>query len=158
MLQIKSFPIKDGEAMSEFLKKNILHGKSSILISEGMLAIPYEDGEAPNNAQLILQAMEDKNMMNDQLVPIIHSQKVLEKTIEGITKQIEALDEKANVKTGDKKADYTNEQECKKEIKRLENVRAQSDNQRIMNQAEITRITINLDVYDETIAKLKAEK
>ncbi len=158
MLQIKSFKISEGEAMSEFLKKNILHGKSNILVSEGMLAIPYEDGEAPNNAQLILQAMEDKNMMKDQLVPIVHSQRVLEKTIEGITKQIEALDEKANVKTGDKKADYSNEQECKKEIKRLENVRTQSDNQRIMNQAEITRIMTNLDVYDETIARLKAKK
>lgn len=48
----------------------------------------------------------------------------------------------------------TNEK-ADKEIKRLENVKAQKENQLLMNQAEITRIHTNLAVYDEQIHNLE---
>lgn len=164
MLKIKSFSIGEGEAISEFLSHNVLHGKSNILISEGQLAIPYEDGLAPNKEQLILMAMEDKNMMADTLSPITHSQRVLELQIIGVEKQIgeqkaiiEKLEGSSESNPKAKKEVYNEIKNAEKEIKRLENVRTQTENQMIMNQAEITRITMNLAVYDETIAKLKAE-
>ncbi len=165
MLQIKSFNIGDGEIISEFLKHNVPHKSANILISEGQLAIPYEDGLAPNKEQLILMAMEDKNMMADTLSPITHSQRVLELQIIGVEKQIgeqKAIIEKLEIITSEsnpkgKKEVYNDIKNAEKEIKRLENVKTQTENQMIMNQAEITRITMNLAVYDETIAKLKEE-
>lgn len=167
MLQIKSFKIDDSEGMSKFLKEYVLHGKSNILSSEGVLAIPYEDGLPPTNGQIITTIMEEKNTMMEALRPIVHSQRVMEVELVGIDKQIEeqktlfkdiipavGKKETAEEKEVNSAIRKTNEK-ADKEIKRLENVKAQKENQLLMNQAEITRIHTNLAVYNEQIHNLE---
>lgn len=173
MLQVKSFKIEDGDKLTEFMKTHMLHGKSNILISNGYLAVPIEDGTGPNTEQLILSTMEDREVMRAQSLPIVHSQRVIEIEILGIDKQFDehntkiveadALYKNSKDKTKTDKEQFSGQKtayEAKKkaeaEIKRLENVKVQKENQHLLNQAELTRMAINIAVYDETIANLEA--
>ncbi len=171
MLKLKSFKISERDEASKFLETNMLHGKSSILVSEGQVMIPYEDGTPPSVIHLILSAKEDRNNFEDQLIPIVHSQRVLEVDIAGVTKQIEdnkakfvpLLTVDAKLSKADKKEVETKNSvirsgndKIQKEITRLENVKAQKENQIVFNNAEITNKRSNIAVFTETIANLEA--
>ncbi len=153
MLQIKSFKITDGAGVSEHLRKFRLAEGASILISNGELAVPYEDGEPMNASQRVIQLKVEKEEFEQKARLILHSQRVLEIQKEGTSKAIE--EENAKIKANSKrKEDYDINKSAEKEIKRLQNVIDQTDNQILMNQAELTRIMNNITAYDEKIAEL----
>ncbi len=153
MLQVKSFKISDGEGISALLRQYRLAEGANMLITNGEIAVPYEDGEPMNKVQTIIFNKELMNEENNKMDLIIHSQKVLEIQNNGVKKQIEDTKAKINYTPGnleDKKANL----DVEKEVKRLENVLTQNENQILMNQAEITRMLTNIAVHEETIANL----
>lgn len=157
MIQIKSFKIEEGEEISKFLETHILHGKSSILVSEGKLAIPYEDGRLPTKEQLIANVYEDIILFQDQMAPLVHSNRVNEVTLSGIDTQI-TEHEATLIPTPQTKEEIKINNAAQKEIKRLkEVVRPQYESQILMNKAEITRMATNIAVYQETITILQSE-
>lgn len=156
MLLVKSFKITDGEGISEFLKKYRLASGANMLISNGEIAVPYEDGEPMNNAQMLIQLKEEKEGMKEKIRLVVHSQRVLEIQANGIKKELEEVNSKIEIAPTGKKA-YAANKEADAKIKRLTNVLDQNENQMLLNQAELTRLRTNVEVYDEQIAEIEKE-
>lgn len=153
MLKVASFEITDAKGINDLLSKYRLASGAHILISEGKLAVPYEDGEAPNSSQKLVTAKEQMHIIKAQVDIIVHSQKVLEIQERGILKQIEDLKaETAGEPSREKKA---LEKINRTKITQLENVLNQTRNQMLMNQAEITQKMTNVQVYEDTISELE---
>lgn len=156
MLQVKSFKISDGEGISEFLQKYRIAEGGSMLISDGEIALPYEDGAPMNKAQKGIFLKEQINVMQMKKDIILHSNKVMEIEIKGIFEQIEK--QKALVVDGaHEKLQRETNTAAKKEIERLQNMIDQKNNQLIMNNAELTNMAINIAVWEESIAQLEQE-
>jgi len=152
MLKVKSFKISDDKGINELLTNYRMASGAHILVSEGSLCIPYEDGEKPNKSQLICSLAEQRNNTQTQLDLLIHSQLVLDIQAKGIRKEIERCE--AELVTPDSKESYDKGKNLKDEVKRLQNVLSQTENQIVMNQSEVTRLNTNIAVFEESIAKL----
>ena len=61
MLKVKSFKFSDADGMNDLLSKYRLASGASIMVSNGELVIPYEDGQAPTKGNLISQLAELRN-------------------------------------------------------------------------------------------------
>lgn len=152
MLRVKAFPITDDKGINDLLFKSRLASGANILISDGNVLVPYEDGAAPNKDQIRVALLEEKLGQEKQSSLMVHSQMVLELQGKGIEAEIERL-EKSIIAPNNKEA-YDSRQKAQKEIARLQNVLDQTNNQVIQNQAELTRIQTNITVYDKRIAGL----
>ncbi len=154
MLKVKSFKISDSEAMNKLLSENLLAQGASILVSNGEVAIPYEDGVSENKNQKFVRLMEEKNKIELQIETITHSQKVLMNKIEGVNNQLNTLtaDEK---EAESKKETYDNSKKIKDEKKRLKNVINQFEISMVNNAAELTNKFEEIKVYNEEIKELE---
>jgi hypothetical protein len=157
MLQVKSFSVQDGEKISKFLEENTLAKDATILITNGYLAIPYEDGRDLTLQQRMTRAKEQINFQQGLLLVANHDQRKLEVRIFGIKQEIEKVEERISRKTGDKKRDYDLEKEGQKEIKVFENMIANHEASLKQGQAHITDIMIDLSVYKEELHTLEVE-
>jgi len=150
MLRVKSFKIEDSEGINKLLDTNRLAPGAHILLSGGELCIPYEDGEPETNTQKIVAIKEQKNVIIKEMDIIRHSQKVLSLLInesKARINQYEADLEEAKskkVNKGDITAKLTAER----------NSLTQLENQQLQNNAEQTRLTLNLEMFDEQIEEL----
>lgn len=157
MLQVKSFDITEGEEISKFLHLYRLAEGAHVFISEGKLAIPYEDGNPMTVSQRVIQLQVEKSEFTEKQRLMVHSQRVLEIQKQGIEKEMARVKESINM-TPSGKEDYDKNKSADAELKRLQNVSDQTDNQILMNQAELTRIMTNIAVYDEAIAQLSSKE
>lgn len=171
MLKVKSFKIKDDKGINNLLLNYRLATGAHILITDGRVCIPYEDGLPPTKEQLISIEMEHKNTIQEKIDPMVHSQKVNQRIIDGVEAQIkieqgkiveseEILERIEATPKGEQKdvqaqkTAYITKKEAEGEIKRLQNIISQTETTMLLNQAEITRLVTNIQVYDETIAEL----
>lgn len=153
MLRVKSFDITDDKGMNDLLGKYKMAPQTGILISNGKVCIPYEDGEDLNKDQKIINLKEDRLDMLRKKEVIIHSNDVLEMRISGFKKELEKL-EKDNVTPGSKET-YDKSKEIKEEIKNLENAIKQDQQTIKQNQFEIDRYDLNIQVFDKKIKELE---
>lgn len=149
MLKVKSFKIDDDAGINELLTKFRLASQAHILISNGIMCVPYEDGVEMNNEQKIVSLREERNEMIKKIELLVHSQRVLEIQLEGVKIEI-SKSESYLITPGTKEA-YESEKEIKKEVERLTNIVNQTETQMLMNQSEITRLMTNVKVYEERI-------
>lgn len=154
MLRVKSFDIKDDKGINELLEKHQLAPGMHILVSEGNICVPYDDGKVLNKEQKVSRLNEEKNAMQDKIDLMVHSQRVLEIQEAGVEKQITEC-EAALITAPKGKDDYEQNKENEAKIKQLKNVLDQTRNQILMNQAELTRLLTNIQVYDERIEAIK---
>jgi len=152
MLRVKSFAITDDSGVNELLNKYHLAASAHILISNGSLCVPYEDGMPETNEVKISAIQEKINNFNGEIDLLVHSQKVLELQNSGVKALITKCEEEL-VTPGTKEA-YDKKKELETEIKRLQNVFDQNANQMIMNQSEITLKNSNIAVFLATIDEL----
>lgn len=152
MLKVKSFKMSDDAGMNDLLSKNPLASGAQILVSNGEVVIPYEDGTEPGTEQRKARLLELRNQDKVKIGLMIHSQRVLEIQVQGIEKEISNID-LAITAPGSKDV-YDKNKQLKAEKERLENVLTQTKNQMLLNQAELTRLTTNVAVFDETISQL----
>lgn len=111
----------------------------------------------PSKEQLIAAEFELLEGFEKQRDLMIHSQKVLDLQVKGVEKEIERT--KASITdTPQGKEEVKANKLAEKEVNRLEGVKVQTENQILMNQAELTRIMTNIAVHEETIATLKGEE
>ena len=121
-----------------------------ILVSEGNVCIPFEDGEPLNKEQKISRLKEEKMGIEKQLDLLIHSQRVLEIEEAGVEEQLAKCE--SDLITAPKgKDDYESNKENEAKIKQLKNILDQTQNQILMNQSEVTRLVTNITVYNERI-------
>ncbi len=153
MLIFKSFKIGDADGINEALKTHNLAKGSSVLITNGEVLVPLEDGAPETVSHKIISINEIKNEHLKSIELIIHSQKVNQLTIDGASAQILKKEGSLTIAKGTK-ADYKKNKDIEGDIARLRNVISQTETTMLMNQAEITRLASNITVADETIAEL----
>jgi len=81
MLQVASFEITDEKGMNALLTNKKLAAGMHILVSEGKVCIPYEDGTPPTSAIKLCQIGEQINTIIAQMEIIEHSQLVMERLL-----------------------------------------------------------------------------
>lgn len=148
MLLTKAFKISDDLAINELLTKYRLASGAHILISDGQVLIPYEDGAPPNAAQTIVQIREDQNKLRQQMEIVVHSNRVLSHLV------ADAQD-RVNVAAAEEdKAVNKEKNELKQKLKEAISARDQLLNQVMMNEHDINRFQVNIDEYEAAITKI----
>jgi beta-lactamase superfamily II metal-dependent hydrolase len=159
MIKVQSFKISDADGINDLLSKYRLASGAHILVSDGQVCIPYEDGLEPTNEQKVIEILEQKNVMQVQYRILTHSQRVLEEQIKDIEGKIDELREQVALpKTQqgyDTKQGYDQRKGVDGEIKRLENVVEQAKQTHFNNKPEVWRMEINFQVFDEKVKELR---
>jgi len=153
MLQTKSFLISDSEGINELLQKYRLAAGASILVSDGHVNIPYEDGNPPTVSQEIIFIQECINDHKNKRKDLVHSNSVVKKLIEDANTRIADAAEKLSNhggKGGKAALQSTHDNAV--------SVRDQLENQILMNNHEIFRIDLNIEVFQESIEQLQAQQ
>lgn len=160
MLKVQSFEMSDSAGINKLLEKSRLAEGAHILVSEGKVIIPYEDGEPKNTAQKIVDIKEQKNKIHEQLNIIEHSQAVLDFLMGDADKRIgEAqanIEEAKQIESSKKK--YDDMKELEATLKRVTDAKRDLENQKNQNDMEIARLTLNIELFDETITELEHAK
>lgn len=146
MLKVKSFKLTDDEGINELLLNYRLAKGASFFMSEGMICIPFEDGEPDNAKQQIIDAKEMINEMQKQIEVITHSNKVVD-IMSG------QLKEKLAIAEVDFKMSPNNKS-FEKLKKDLENQILENESSIRQNTYEIDRLKMNIKLYQEAIDKL----
>lgn len=146
MLQVASFKISDAEGINKLLSQYRLASGAHILVSEGQVCIPYEDGEPENRTQAVVRVREDQNKLRTELSLITHSQGVMALILADAEDRFNVADAAWSKNKSNK------ELEARKlgAAKGVEDAKAQIRS----NEFEIIRIQRNLDLYDEAVKKL----
>lgn len=160
MLQYRSFKISDDEGMNNLLKKYLLAGGVSVLVSEGQVTIPYNDGQEFNKEQKLSLLMGQKEEVIQKFENINFNHRVLEKQVAGATTQLKEKEEKLKIAKDNKKAKnnketYIDEKTLENDIKRLKNVVDQLTTSLTNTRAELTRMDLEIEVYDELISEVE---
>lgn len=157
MLRLKSFKFEQHDDMNALLDTYRLAQGAHVFVSDGMLVIPYEDGEPKTSAQKIVDIKEQKNIILSQLDIIEHSQNVLENLKEDALRRVNEADANlaaANTEKGKKKYDAI--KECEEVEKQAKNALRDVETQYRQNVVEVVRLNLNIELFDEKIAELSA--
>lgn len=143
MLKVKSFSIKDDVGINELLTNYRLAEGAHILVTDGYVCIPFEDGEPMTDAQRTIEIKDNINKLVRQIEPMVHSQFVLaELYVE--------LNEKFQTAMADFKSAPNNK---KFEVlkKELNDAMVQNESQVRHNDFEIKRIKKNIEVFSKQL-------
>ena len=155
MLQVKSFKIADGEGISELLRTNKLAPGASILVTNGEVAIPYEDGEPDSPEQIKIDIKESIVKLAKEIRFFEHEQRVTIKQREGAIAQFETLNnDLEEAKTNKTKDGHDTKQTLKEEVARLDNVIQQYEIMLTKNQGAITEKSTQIGVYQEELGAI----
>jgi len=149
MLKVKSFKISDDAAINELLSKYRIAKNAQILVSEGNVMIPYEDGEALSGEPLKNLYLE---IRNDEILKV----KILEQAQAGLVLQLERMS--ADLKTIDASLEETANSKDSRDLKdskkvlenKINQLKAIIDN----NKHEKIRIDTNVEAIDQLIKTL----
>lgn len=165
MLRVATFDITDAEKINELLRVNRIAQGGHILVNDGKVLIPFEDGAEKTNAQKIVDIQEQVNILLDQLAIIHHSQKVLEFLRRDASRRADEAQElvtasQAFFEVQDKKSKERKEaglkiDEANKAVASANASLREIENQYRMNEHEVLRLTMNIEIYRETIDTLK---
>lgn len=155
MLRLKSFKFDQEKEMNELLNNYRLAQGAHVFVSEGLIIIPYEDGEPKTNIQKIIDVKEQKNIILDQIDIIEHSQQVLTNLKEDAVRRVNEA--KANLAEAEKntgKNKYDSVKDCTAILSQAENALKDVENQYQQNVVEIVRLQLNCELFDERIVEL----
>lgn len=152
MLILRSFLLTDEKGMNDALAQYTLSNKATVFVSNGQIVLQMDDGLPMNRTQKIVMTKEERNSMEATLGPIEHSLRVLDVQIEEISKQIKGLED--DLATPETKKDGNKKAKLTQKLLGLKNTLAQFENQSTANKAEIDRVNVNLNIFDQTISDL----
>lgn len=160
MLRTQSFKIEDSEGINVLLDKYPLAKGMHILVSNGHLVIPYEDGKPANNSQRICLIGEQINILSDQKEIIIQSQMSLSSIIEDRTNQLNELSANlAEVENQPNSKGKTAKIKSMEGVEKMAQAALDEDGKRYaMNENELRRLDINIAKLQERITQLENEK
>ncbi len=154
MFKVKSFKMSDDNGINELLSKYRLAAGATIMVSNGEIIIPFEDGVSENKDQKFIRLMEEKIKIELQIEIINHSQQVLSNKIKGVIEQMNMLISDEKEATSNKEI-YDKTKSIKDEKKRLESVINQFEVTMVNNQAELTNKIEEIKVYNEEIKEVE---
>lgn len=151
MLQVKSFLISDDKGINDLLKKYSLAKGMHILVSDGKICIPFEDGEPKNNEQKIVEIKEQKSIIFDQLFLLDQSQKVMKVIIGDAKERLTIAEENA------RKVSYKKDENkvADRKLAEARQAHEQAENQYKMNEHEEMRLKANLAIFDQYLVDLE---
>lgn len=147
MLQVKSFKLTDDEGINELLLNYRLAAGASFFMSEGVICIPFEDGEPANAEQQIIDLKVQINEMLRQQEVLRHSNRVVEVLSEQMKEALQTAE-----------ADYKSAPNNKSFEARKKEIEAQilsNESQIRSNTYEINRLDMNIQMFGSDIEKLK---
>jgi hypothetical protein len=157
MLTLRSFTFDQEKEMNEVLENGRLAAGSHVFVSEGKIIIPIEDGKPKNQAQIIIDVKEQMNTITDQMAIIDHSQKVLERLMKDATvrvKEAEANLAEAEAQKKTKKK-YDDVKVLEERFKGCKSALRQLEDQKLQNEMEFARLTLNIEIFTEKLARLE---
>lgn len=151
MLKILSFKIGDADGINAALQQFPLASNMHIMVSNGEIAIPFEDGLPKPKAVEIVELQEENNTLGAQIGVIEHSERVNEFQLADIKERMNEVRAEINKATANP--------ERKRLQARLDDLQANYDgvyNQSLKNKHELARLGRNIEENNEKIAKLSA--
>lgn len=145
MLKVKSFDLMDDKGMNELLTKFRLASGAHILVSEGKVCIPYEDGECENDSQRFIRIGEQKNLMLAELDILRHSLLVVESQIDDQKSEVAIAESVYKVATNDK--------ESERQYNHKKALLSETEGLYARNKAEEKRLLKNIELFDKIIGK-----
>lgn len=157
MLRVASFTFEDAVGMNLLLDTYRLAAGAHIMVSEGRLVIPYEDGEPKNAVQRIIDIKEQKNTIIEQMEIISHSQNVLVKLREDAMFRLGTAEaDFAEAKSQERsKKKYDDTKVCEARMDAARAAINDIDAQQAKNNMEIERLVLNITLFDERIKELE---
>ena len=132
---------------------------AQVLLSNGKMAIPFENGEKQTTEMQIAIINEAKNLANDGIKVMYHLKRVEEVRMNAVQSELDMinikmakLEEEENTKET-----YEAKKVIKEQIGMWNNMLKQSNESIKKQDAGITESMINIAVYDEEIMNLKNE-
>lgn len=160
MLRTKSFTITDSDGINALLDRYPLAKGMHILVSNGHIIIPFENGEPANKDQRIAAINEQINILSDQKEIVVQSQMALESIIEDRTAQLNELN--ANIEEMEKQPNTKGKTKAltrmKDVAKMAEDALDQDGRQFAMNANEVRRLDINIQKLRDRITQIENEK
>lgn len=152
MLKVKSFAITDSDGVNELLTSYRLAQGAQILVSNGFILIPYDDGTEATASQRIAFFSEAKNELLKKVDVIQHDISVLSVFIPQKSERIKGLEndfEEAKKNKDNKVTSKLNPLIAaeKSQLAGLEQVK-------FSNETEVRRMTVDIQVYDDMINML----
>lgn len=157
MLKVASFEITSDKAINELLSKYRLAPGAHILVSNGQVLIPYEDGEPETKEIKIVSQKELMYGVERQLSVVEHAQKCVEAEIADLKSDVDLARVKlaSNESTEDKKQRHDTKRDLTAKLDYLEKKLREKEAQRILNNMEIARLNINISAYEAIIEGLE---
>lgn len=155
MLQFKSFDIKDGDALSQFVQTNPIAQGQNILVSNGTVIIPFDDGQAEPNSVKVLRIKEHINNIVAEVEFINHSSSVLNAKIAKAKERLfELNDTSVEDKVKDTKEVHDTKKDIKDEIKAIDNIIIQLEAVVEKNVVEVQGKLVEKEVYEQELEEL----
>lgn len=143
--------MSDEAGMNELLSNSRLAGGASVFVSNGELVIPIEDGEPVSIVHRINVLKELRNSEVLKIDPITHTLKLSTRKIAELDEQI--LTTECLSKEGISHQEANERKQTIESLKKtLESVRSKH----LLDEAELARTKLEIEVYEETIAELEA--
>jgi hypothetical protein len=146
MLRVASFKITDDIGINRLLENYRIAEGAQILISDGHVCIPFEDGAPMTNSQRAVMLKEQKNKVIQQIDIIEHSQGVVDLQIADAQSAFDVAEQEWKQATSDKRLEANKRQK--------EDALIAAQNMKLQNEHELTRFKRNIELFDETIASL----
>ena len=160
MLQTKSFKFSDDAGINELLKEFRLAPGASIMVSNGELIVPYEDGQPMTQSQRNVHQMAQINEATDQQDTIRHSNAVVDSMIEDMltkrsTAEADLAEAEAEVTIATNSAMKKKAQAGAAKLRALilELGNQVDENRKVLrsNNYEIQRLQLNIDLFRKAI-------
>ncbi len=152
MLRVKAFKIDDDAGVNRLLDQFRLAKGSHILVSEGKILVPYEDGEEPTALQVINETKEERNELTGQARIIAHSQDINLQQIQEAEADVIIASEEHNKQTSNHL-----KKEAAEALKNAEERLAMLKATLKQNDKELARLDMNVERMDQKIEFLRKQ-
>lgn len=160
MLKTQSFKMSDCKGMNALLDRYPLAQGMHILVSNGEVIIPFQDGEPETLACRVTTIKEQINSLLVQKELIEQTRMYLKRSTAEKRTRLDEL--QANIAEAENTKNSKGKTQTIKEMKDVEavaiNALKQETNQLLMNDREIERLDLNIEVLTERIKELENEK
>ena len=154
MLRVKSFKIEDDKGLNELLENyRLAKGAGGILVSNGYIMVPYEDGERDTLASRIIAEKEAINELLGNKEEIESSNRVNEQQLQETESELIVATEAMEKETSNP---------IRKKYKaKVDGFQSYIDNTKSMiynNNKELARLEMNVERIQDKIDILEASK
>lgn len=137
--------------MNDLLSQSRIAGGASVFVSNGEIIIPIEDGQPLTLNHRITSLQELGNQQLNLIDPLTHTIKLSTRKIAEIETEIKGIEVEAST---EEKTSHHVAQERKLRLESLNKTLDSVRSKHMLDEAELNRIKIEIEVYGEMIQEL----